>query len=256
MRKNLTLVVAALVLMVACKWGWDHRPWKKIFFQGYVEGDYVYVASPVAGRLESLGVHRGESVVAGQALFQLDKNPEQQQMREAQARALLAEQNAQRSRELIKSKSISMQDNDQAESNLTTALENLSQIAWKLDQKKQSAQEEAYVQDTYFVQGEWVAEGRPVVSLLPPGNIKIRFYVNASTRAGLRQGQALRLNVFGSGSPVSAVISYLSSQAEYTPPVIYSNDTREKLTFLIEALPEISARSRLKPGQPVEVVVE
>jgi HlyD family secretion protein len=256
MKKIRLPLLAAIVLVFLLKWGWDHRPWKELLFQGYVEGEYVYVASPISGRLEKLGVQRGDSVGSGQTLFELEKNPEQQQQAEAQARALLAQQNVERSRELIKSRSISVQDYDKAESELKTATEALGQLQWKLDQKNQSAKEAAYVQDTYFVAGEWVTEGRPVVSLLPPDHIKIRFFVDAATRASLQKGQSLRLKIFGGDQNLSASISYLSSQAEYTPPVIYSNDTRAKLTFLVEAKPEPASLALLNPGQPVEVVLK
>lgn len=256
MKKLRLPVLGTLLFLLLLNWGWDHRPWKETVFQGYVEGEYIHVASPIAGRLEKLAVHRGESVTPGQLLFELEKNPEQEQQAEAKARTLFAEKNVNRSRDLIPSRSISAQDLDRAESEFSTATEALAQIQWKLDQKKQPAKESAFVQDTYYVQGEWVNEGRPVLSLLPPGNIKIRFFVDAATRAQLQAGQPLRLKIFGGDQNLSASISYLSSQAEYTPPVIYSNDTREKLTFLIEAKPDPSALPQLHPGQPVEVVLK
>lgn len=255
MKKYRVPILAALVLLVLLKFGWDHRPWKKEVFQGYVEGEYVYVASPVSGRLQQLAVHRGESVVPGQSLFQLEPEPERQQKEEGLARARLAEQNVKRMRDLIATQSVSVQESDQSESEMKAAAENLAQIQWKLDQKSQSAKQAAYVQDTFFVQGEWVVDGRPVVSLLPPENIKVRFFVDAATRAKLKAGRPVELRIFGGRAGLPGRISYLSSEAEYTPPVIYSNETRSKLTFLVEAKPDAAAISEFNPGQPVEVVL-
>jgi HlyD family secretion protein len=256
MKKYRLPILVGVVLLILLKVGWDHRPWKKVIFQGYVEGEYVHVASPVSGRLEELKVHRGESVQAGQTLFQLEPDPEKQQQAEADAKARLAVQNADRSRNLIKTNSISSQDLDKAESELKAANEAMAQIAWRLKEKSQSSEEAGYVQDTFFVKGEWVEQGRPVVSVLPPGNVKIRFFVHAQQRADLRIGQPVRVKIFGGSEPIDATLTYLSSDAEYTPPVIYSNDTRATLTFLVEAKPKNSGDiSRLTPGQPVEVVL-
>ncbi|ESJ10752.1 hypothetical protein B551_0215395 [Cupriavidus sp. HPC(L)] len=95
--------------------------------------------------------------------------------------------------------------------------------------------------------------GSPVVRLLPPGNVKVRFFVPEAAIGTLRPGQAVRLTCDGCGAAIPATIRYVSSQAEYTPPVIYSNETRRKLVFLVEARPAPADAARLHPGQPVEV---
>jgi HlyD family secretion protein len=109
------------------------------------------------------------------------------------------------------------------------------------------------IYDTFFVEGEWVPAGRPVVSLLPPGNIKLRFYVPEAVVGGLRVGQAVKVSCDGCGAPLAAAVSYVSPAAEFTPPIIYSRETRAKLVFLVEARPEAKDATRLKPGQPVDV---
>jgi HlyD family secretion protein len=91
-----------------------------------------------------------------------------------------------------------------------------------------------------------------VDSLLPPGNIKVRFFVPEPALGRLRIGQAVTVARDGS-PPVAATVSYLSPRAEYTPPVIYSRETKSKLVFLAEARPDPDAAARLHPGQPVEV---
>ena len=109
------------------------------------------------------------------------------------------------------------------------------------------------VQDTYFVEGEWVPAGRPIVSLLPPGNVKVRFYVPETVVGALRIEQAIQVSCDGCGAPLRATLSYVSAQAEFTPPVLYSKESRAKLVFLVEARPQPQDSARLRPGQPVDV---
>jgi HlyD family secretion protein len=112
------------------------------------------------------------------------------------------------------------------------------------------------IADTLFVPGEWVPAGAPVVSVLPPGNVKVRFFV-AETRLGaLRVGQKVALACDGCAAPIAASISFIAPQAEYTPPVIYSRDNRAKLVFLVEARPDAQDAVKLHPGQPVDVTLQ
>lgn len=251
-KKLLGLGILLGLLVIAVSLGKHFIPSNPVF-QGYVEADYLHVASPVAGRLLDLSVHRGDKTAFGQPLFRLEPNPESEQASEARARLTLAEQNWERAKQIMPSGSIPRQQYDQAESEWKAAREALSQIQWRLDQKTQVAPGAAYVQDTFYVPGEWVPEGRPVVVLLPPERIKIRFFVNAATLATLHAGDRLSVRLYGSDESLPATINYLSTKAEYTPPVIYSNETRDKLTFLIEAAPDSAVRERLHPGQPVEI---
>lgn len=131
----------------------------------------------------------------------------------------------------------------------------LAQSDWQLKQKTVGASKTGLVFDTLYVEGEWVPAGSPVVSLLPPGNIKLRFFVPEAVVGSLMPGRAVEARCDGCGSAIPAKISYVSPQPEFTPPVIYSNDTRTKLVFLIEARPDTKDAMRLKPGQPVEVTL-
>lgn len=128
----------------------------------------------------------------------------------------------------------------------------LEQAQWALEQKRQVAPVAGLVFDTLFERGEYVPAGRPVVSLLPPENIKVRFFVPQPELGRLQIGQVVSIQVDGT-APVSATINYLSPRAEYTPPVIYSRETRAKLVFLAEARPAATDVEHLHPGQPVEV---
>lgn len=130
----------------------------------------------------------------------------------------------------------------------------LRQQQLHITQKSRQAPVAAQVADTYFRPGEWVPAGQPVVSLLPAGAVKARFFVAEAEVAGLAAGQAVQIRCDGCGAPIAARISRIATQAEYTPPVIYSNAQRAKLVFMVEARPASAAdAARLKPGLPVDV---
>lgn len=132
----------------------------------------------------------------------------------------------------------------------------VAQAEWKLDQKAQKAPAAGFVQETFYVAGEWVPAGKPVVSLLPPENVKVRFFVPETVVGQLKMGHTVRVHCDGCGEDIAATLSYVSSQAEYTPPVIYSRESRAKLVFMVEARPVAKDATRLKPGQPVDVVLQ
>jgi HlyD family secretion protein len=131
----------------------------------------------------------------------------------------------------------------------------LAQAQWRLDQKTQTAPVAGVVYDTLYRPGEWVAAGSPIVSLLPPGNVKIRFYVPEPALAALRRGAVVSVRCDGCSAPIPARIAFIAPQAEYTPPVIYSRENRSKLVFLVEARPD-EPNPALHPGLPVEVTVQ
>jgi HlyD family secretion protein len=91
------------------------------------------------------------------------------------------------------------------------------------------------------------------VSLLPPANIKVLFYVPETEVGRLRIGQSVRVQCDGCGEPIAATVRWVASTAEFTPPLIYSRETRAKLVFRVEARPGAADAPRLKPGQPVDV---
>jgi HlyD family secretion protein len=119
-------------------------------------------------------------------------------------------------------------------------------------QKAQRAPRAALVADTFYSAGEWVQAGMPVVSLLPPENIKLKFFIPEAQRGALKIGQEVSVRCDGC-QPVSAKISYVAPQAEYTSPLIYSKENRAALVFLVEARPKAEDAVKLHPGQPVEI---
>ena len=289
-------------------------------FQGYVEGEFVNLASPYAGQLQKLHVRRGQQVRAGQPVFALEQESEraarlesEERLKSAEARldnlragrrkpeldaarAQLAQAKAARELSVAQlaqqeklyadgyvartrvdeARSAHQRDaarvaeteaqirnldlplgrdaeREAAVAEIETARAALAQSAWRLAQRSLAAPVSGLVQDTYFVEGEWVPAGRPVAALLPPGNVKLRFFVPERAVAALAIGQPVEVSCDGCGAPLGAAISFVSAQAEYTPPVLYSRDSRAKLVFMIEARPARDASLRLRPGQPVDV---
>ena len=129
----------------------------------------------------------------------------------------------------------------------------LAQSEWRLQQRAVASPAKSIVHDTLYSEGEYVNAGSPVVSLLPPGNLKMRFFVPETVVGALKMGQEVRAACDGCGAAIPARISYISRQAEFTPPVIFSREQRAKLVFLIEARPAPADAVKLKPGQPLDV---
>jgi HlyD family secretion protein len=316
MRRSFFSLLAAApiaLLLAACT-----RP-APVGWQGYLEGEFVYVAAPLAGRLDSLAVTKGGRVAAGAPLFTLEQASElaaqrqaADQLRSAQSRladlqkgsrptelaalesrlsqarssAELSQLEFARQETLFKTNVIAAAELDRARlthQRNTRALDELSaQLAtaglgartdavaaaaadvsaataakeradWNVAQKTQSAPSAALVYDTLYRTGEFVAAGLPIVALLPPENIKVRFYVSESDFAALKAGDTVRVTITGR-PPLEARVSYLSPKPEYTPPILYNRENRAKLVFLVEALFTDPVATRdLHPGQPVDV---
>jgi Multidrug resistance efflux pump len=139
-----------------------------------------------------------------------------------------------------------------AEAEVSAAKAARERAEWSVVEKAQRAPAAALVYDTLYQEGEFVAAGAPVVSLLPPGNLKVRFFVPEAERARLKVGEVVRVTMSGREA-VEATLRYLSPKPEYTPPVLYNRENRAKLVFMVEAEFEAGAAVELHPGQPVEV---
>jgi HlyD family secretion protein len=139
-----------------------------------------------------------------------------------------------------------------AAAELQAAREQLAQAQWRLAQKSQRAPQAGVVTDTLYAAGEWVPAGMPVVALLPPQNIKLRFFVPETRVGTLKFGQDVRVSCDGCAA-LNAKLSYVSAQAEYTAPLIYSRENRATLVFMIEARTTPEDAVKLHPGQPVEI---
>jgi len=129
----------------------------------------------------------------------------------------------------------------------------LARAEWELGQKRQQAPKSGLVFDTLYREGEWVPAGRPVVVLLPPENIKVRAFVSETRVGAIHPGDDAQISMDGVQKLFSGKVSYIAPRAEYTPPVIYSQESRDKLVFMVEVVFEPSAAADLNPGQPVDV---
>ena len=289
-------------------------------YPGYVEGEYVRVASPLSGTLLQLAVERGTQVTKDAPLFTLGSEQERAARAEAEARvrqaqatlanlekarrpqeiaavrAQLAQAQASlrqteadlvRTEKLVADKFLPPQQRDQAlaardrdrgrvaELNQQVQIANLparsdeiaaataeakaatdalAQAQWRVEQKSQTAPTAGLVVDTLYRPGEWIAAGAPVVSLLAPANVKLRFYIPETIVATVRIGDAVTVRCDGCGGDIPAKVRFIAPQAEFTPPVIYSRENRSNLVFLVEARPDVP-NPALHPGLPVEVAL-
>ncbi len=288
-------------------------------YLGYIEGDTVMIASPVAGRIVARAAEQGHAIAKGSPVFELDsatakaelaraeaavaqaraqldnlragkRDAEQDvtraQRREAEASLAYARQELSRARELINTGTASKLRLDQAvaqveqwqarveqfaaaeaagdlggraqeiaaaEAGVAEAQAVAAQARARLADLAPLAPFDALVENTFYDAGEWVTAGQPVVSLLTPEHIKIRFFVPEAAAALARPGTEISFTCDGCKAEMKAVITYAATQAEFTPPVIYSQGARAKLVFLVEARPEGNAEE-LRPGLPVEVM--
>lgn len=127
----------------------------------------------------------------------------------------------------------------------------LALARWRETQRQRQAPVDAQVFDVLARPGEFVSAGTPVLSLLPAGALKVRFFVPEPQLPQARLGREVDLACDGCAAGMKARIRWVSPQAEFTPPVIYSNGSRSKLVYKVEAEP-LDASS-LKPGQPLDV---
>ncbi|MGZ3293724.1 MAG: HlyD family secretion protein, partial [Xanthobacteraceae bacterium] len=129
----------------------------------------------------------------------------------------------------------------------------LEAAEWRLSQRRVSAPAAGKVADVLARPGETVAAGFAVVSLLPPENIFVRFFVPEPELARVQRGEPVGLVCDNCPTDLSATIAFVSPKAEYTPPVIYSESSRAKLVYMIEARPAADQARLLNPGQPIDV---
>ena len=313
------MLLGAAVALLCLASGCNRAPASSNTLQGYVEGEFIYIAAPQPGRLETLFVQRGAQVKAGEPLFELENITEktardETKHRLAQLRAQVAdarkgkrpteiaattaqlnlaraalqysEKELARQEKLLAAKVVPLQTVDrlrsqrdqerqrvtQLEAELGTARlasrsgqitaaeasahaveASLARSEWELAQKRQTAPVAGLVFDTLYLAGEWIAGGRPAVVLLPPQNIKVRTFVPQSLLASIHPGDKAQVTVDGAPAPFSGTVKFVSPQAEYTPPVIYSRESRQKLVYLVELAFDQGEAVKLHPGQPVTV---
>lgn len=307
----LLLLAAGIVAAVA----WLPRMSRPATLTGYVEGEPLYLAAPVAGTVRAVNVERGQEVAAGQALFVVDpaqvRSAYDQATAEAEAAAAQAQdaRKGQRPAELavfeanIAAAEARARDTEADLRRITPLVKQGWYAPARLDDAKAAAEAaqaqvraarkqrdaatlgaradqvrgadarvaqanaavtgagarlsdvaphapgKARVEDVFFHAGEWAPANQPILSLLPDDRIKLRFFVPEAQLSAYRIGRIVRFACDGCAKGLTARIEFVAPRPEFTPPVIYSREARDRLVYLVEARPS----ARLNPGQPVDV---
>jgi HlyD family secretion protein len=239
------MALAAILLLVGCSE--NSVP----AFQGWVEADLIFVGADEAGRVETLAVREGDHVAEHDPLFTLDADLQQADVAMQEASLKNAQQAYDRATALVKTNAGTRKALDDAEAALRTAQARLNSAQTRLARRKVASPAAGPIEQVYFRVGEMVPAGKAIVAILPPGNIKVRFFVNEAMLPNVKLGDTVNVSCDGCVSGLTAKVSFISRSAEFTPPVIYSREERSKLVFLIEALP--SRPDALRVGQPVTV---
>ncbi|MET0293833.1 MAG: HlyD family efflux transporter periplasmic adaptor subunit [Phenylobacterium sp.] len=282
---------------------------------GYVEGEPLYLASPISGTVQQMLVQRGGDVAAGQLLFVVDPRQQAAQQQQAQAEVAAAAAQAEDARKGQRPTELAVFDAEvvAAQARVRDAAADLRRVeplvrngiyaparlddvraAYQTAQAEQRAAEKrrdaaalgaredqvhaadervreaqaqlqgagarlselapraptrARVEEVFFQQGEWAPANQPIVSLLPDERIKLRFFVPERALQAYRLGRTVHFGCDGCPKGMTAAIVFVSPRPEFTPPVIYSRENRDRLVYLVEARPS----QRLNPGQPVDV---
>ena len=282
---------------------------------GYVEGEPLYLAAPIAGAVTTMSVVRGQDVAAGAPLFVVD--PQQPAAARDQASAQLAAAQAQAvdarkgqrplelavldaniaaaeakardaqatlrrvaaltargfdSKAALDAAQANAQSADAAlkaarkqrevatlgaradqvraaDAKVNEAQAGLSGAAARVSDTAPRAPSAGRIEDVFFQQGEWAPANQPILSLLPDERIKLRFFVPEKQLSAYRTGAVVHFTCDGCARGLTAQINYIAPRPEFTPPVIYSREARDRLVYLLEARPSV----RLNPGQPVDV---
>jgi HlyD family secretion protein len=247
--------------------------------QGYGEADYIYLSSQEPGIVGELFVREGDVVEAGAQVFRLDperlsygaQSAEAQRaaaaaaVRTAQAEATLAQRNYVRGSQLERQGYYprARLDADRAARDVATArLAQARREAAAVGAEAGLAEERVSdlagaapiagsIEQIFHRPGEVVAAGAPIVALLPPQNMKVRFFAPEALLARLPVGARVSVSCDGCAQPLAATVSFVAREPQFTPPVIYSLDQREKLVFLVEA--RLDAPGPIRPGMPLDV---
>lgn len=257
MKRPPTPVLVALVLAaIGCLW-WAADAFRRRgavpTYQGWIESQLIFVSPDESGRIETLSVREGDKLAKGDALFTLDSDLQKASVAEMEAAVVNARITYDRAKELLARNVASHKVYDDAEASLRTAEARLNSARTRLERRRVVSPVAGPVQEVYFRAGEQVPAGRPIVSILPPGNVRVRFFVPQALLPKLGIGDVVLVRCDGCAEGLSARVNFISAQAEFTPPVIYSQEERSRLVFRVEALPE--KPDALRVGQPVTVAL-
>jgi len=249
MRIKLTglLMALASLTLASCDNNSDH------VLQGWVEAELIFVSPDEQGRVEMLKVREGDRVQKGDVLFTVDDDLQKADVVVRNTAVINAQQSFDRAKELLKSSAGTQKNYDDAEAALRQAKANLDWSQTRLGRRNAYSPSEGTIEQIYYRPGETVPAGRPVVALLPPGNLKFRFFAPQAVLPKIQYGQSVGVSCDGCEKGLMAKVSFIARSAEFTPPVIYSLEERAKLVFLIEARPDHPEKFRV--GQPITVTL-
>ena len=243
--KRMFVAVALSTLLAGC------NPPRDPGFQGWVEADMIFVSPDESGRVTKLNVREGDEVKSGDRLYSVDDDLQQANLNQNKATLANAQQSYDRAFSLSKTGSGTQATLDAAVSALRVAEAQVVTSETRLSRRIGYSPIAGTVQQIYFREGETAPAQRPVLSIMPPGNMKVRFYVSEVDLPKLAIGDEVRVTCDNCSADLTARIYFLSTTAEYTPPVIYSLDERNKLVYLVQARP--SRPDALRVGQPISV---
>jgi HlyD family secretion protein len=246
-RLALRASLACLLVLGACSKNPDST------YQGWIEANLIFVSPDETGRIETQPVREGDYVEPKTLLFTLDDDLQRADVAEREAAVENAKAAYSRALELLKKAAGTQKAYDDAEAALRSSQARLNSSQTKLARRKAFSPAVGTVQQIYFRVGELVPAGRPVVAILPPGNMKVRFFVSEATLPTIAIDDTVNIQCEGCPGGLTARVSFIARTAEYTPPVIYSLEERHKLVFMVEALP--AKPELLRVGQPVTVTI-
>jgi HlyD family secretion protein len=220
-------------------------------YQGWVEADMIFVSPDETGRVTKLDVREGDEVKVGDPLYAVDDDLQQADLNQNKATLANAQQTYDRAASLSKTGAGTQATLDSAVSALRVAEARVVTSQTRLARRNGFAPVAGTIQQIYFREGEMVPAQRPVLSIMPPGNMKLRFFVPEPDLPKLAIGDEVRIACDNCAADLTAKIYFIATSAEYTPPVIYSLDERNKLVYLVQARP--SRPDALRVGQPISV---
>ena len=248
--RRLAIFIATLALLAL---GGCSNDAKEPTFQGWIEAEMIFVGPDEAGRVETLAVREGDAAELRAPLFTVDADLQLADVAMQEASVKNAQLAYDRAIALLRTQAGTQRALDDAEAALRTAQARLNSAQTRLARRKVFSPVAGPVQQIYYRVGELVPAGKPVVALLPPGNLKVRFFVNEATLPKLKLGDVIDVTCDGCASGIAAKVSFIARSSEFTPPVIYSLDERSKLVFMIEA--RTATPEKLRVGQPVSVTL-
>lgn len=139
----------------------------------------------------------------------------------------------------------------QARQQVAQAEGGLAEANVRLNQLSPVAPGAARVEDVFYRPGEWAPANQPILALLPDREVKLVFFVPEAEMARYRTGRTVRFSCDGCAAVGTARITWISARPEFTPPILYSKGSRDRLVYRVEALPTNAAT--LNPGLPVDV---